>query len=618
MDKKQEELEVLDFEMDSPVTDETIEMLDFEADIKVSNEIDEMLDFIDISPNETKKEENIELNKLLEETNNNENKVEIDASKEKLDEYVPSIKDFNIKSAKTRKIVKKAMLYVIIIMLLGFEFFINKTGDVLNDLRVYASDNSPIRIIENDKYGYLDYTGRRIVNPKYSYGENFVKGYAIVKDSSNLPLIIDKGGNEVKPTGTYFSLYRAGYDIIASKVTKKGLKYGILDANLNKKVDFKYDMISYVDGAYTYTLDNKVGLINLDGKIVFSYKLTDKDDKSIYVLPSNVTDDENDRYAVVTINSSSQIINLNDGTVVTTLTLDVITPEENNIFYKTDSNGNKTYFYVYDNKVIMESIDYTSVSVNSINTGVIKALTKNFNYQYISVKTKEQIHKNLTEKNTYYGENIFTYSKRDYRKNKDIIVMVKNGEEFKTLEADFKIEKSFLNGIAIVKFNDGTYGYLNEEGNLITKERFIEVNEFDTYGEAIAKTKNGYGVINRNGKVIIDFENEDIKMTSGEVKLKTSADKNVFYAVKKDNRYALYKSNGKKANNKYYDEVIFDNKYPILKVSTDAYDSIITSESLSEIILTSFNTEYEASNSCIIINNKYYNYNGKLIYEKNI
>ena len=290
--------------------DEEIETLDFEADEKVSNQIDEMLDFIDLSEDTTDSKNDAQLEKLLETSNETSNNVEIDGSKEKLDEYKPSIKDFNIKNAKIRKIVKKSMLYVIIVMLLGFEFFINKTGDVLNSLRVYASDNQPIRIIQNNKYGYIDYTGNKLVNPKYTYGENFVKGYAIVKDSSNLPLIIDKGGKVVVPTGTYFSVYRAGTDIIASKVTKSGLKYGVLDANLKEKTEFKYDMITYSGDVYTFTDKNTVGLINSEGKEIFEYKLNDGDDKIIEVTASPVTDSSYQRYAVVTVNSSSLIVNM--------------------------------------------------------------------------------------------------------------------------------------------------------------------------------------------------------------------------------------------------------------------------------------------------------------------
>ena len=68
---------------------------------------------------------------------------------------------------------------------------------------------------------------------------------------------------------------------------------------------FKYNSINYVDGAYTYVLGNEVGIINLEGKQVYSYKLTDSDDKIIRVSSSKVNSDKNTRYAVVTINSSS-------------------------------------------------------------------------------------------------------------------------------------------------------------------------------------------------------------------------------------------------------------------------------------------------------------------------
>lgn len=598
--------------------DEEIEMLDFEADEKVSNQIDEMLDFIDLSDvsEDTKSDEQLE--KLLDSSSTIQTKVEIDASREKLDEYKPSIKDFNIKNAKTKKMVKKAMLYVIIVMLLGFEFFINKTGEVLDNLRVYASNNAPIRIVQNNKYGYIDHTGKKIVNPKYSYGEEFIKGYAIVKDSSNLPLIIDKGGKEVIPTGTYFSIYRVGTDIIASKVTKKGLKYGILDADLKEKTEFKYDMISYSGDCYTYTISNAVGIINLDGRDIYRYKLTDDADKIIEVSASSVTNKDYQRYAVIKVNSSSQIVNINDGTVVSGATLNEVVPEENNVFYEVNSNGSKRYIYVQDNKVLLESDDYTSLTINSIEAGVLKALTSSYTYEFISTKTMEQIKKGLKEDNTYYGDNVFVYADHNYKKNKDLLVMVKNGEIYKTLEEDFVIEKPFDNGIAIVKFTDGTYGYLNEEGSLISDSRFIEANSFDSYGEAVCKTDGGYGVINKDGKVIIEFENEEIKMVSDIIKKKSaSGSNNVFYAVKKDNKYAIYNSNGKRVNKTYYNDIVFDEKEPLFKASTDAKDMLITSEDLNIINLTSFNTEYKAYDNYIILKNEYYNYNGKLIYVDN-
>ena len=599
---------------------EEIETLDFDSDEEVSNMIDEMLDFVDTSEPTEVLSYNKELDELLQNTDKEENnkKIEIDASKEKLDDYKPSIKDFNIKSAKTRKIVHKAMLYVIIIMLLGFEFFINKTGDVLDDLRVYASDNQPIRITQNEKYGYIDYLGRKIVNPKYAYGENFIKGYAIVKNSSDLPLIIDKGGKEAIPSGNYFSIYRAGTDIVASKVTKKGLKYGILNEDIKEKTEFKYDSITYLDIIYTYVYNNVVGIINSDGKEIYNYKLNDSDDKIIEVAISSVTNDKYQRYGVAKVNSSSQIVNLSSGKIVTSPTLNEIIPKENNVFYELLPNGNKRFIYIQDDKVLVESEGYISLSISSIESGVLKAIDTSYKYEFISTKTLEQLKKGLTQDDVYEGEGIFIYKAYNYKKNKNEIVLVKSGEIFKTLDEDFTIYKGFKNGIAIVKFSDDTYGYLNEEGNFISEEHYLEALEFDSYGDAIAKKDSGYGIINNKGKVIIDFDNKEIKMASSEVKKKNVVEnKNIFYAVKKDNKYALYNSKGKRVDKEYYDDVIFDDNYGIVKVSTDINDSLIISNNMSKLNLTSFNTNYEAYDNYIIIKNDYYNYEGKIIYVNN-
>lgn len=616
MNKNDEEIEILDFEDHKPSLDDTVEMLDFEADKKVSSEIDEMLDFLDVAPksdDENKASELIE--KITEDKE--KTKIELDAGKEKLEEYKPSIKDFNIKSAKIRKYVKKGMLYVIIVMLLGFEFFINKTGDTLNDLVVYASDNEPIKIEQNAKYGYIDYTGDKIVNPKYLYGEDFIRGYAIVKNGSDLPLIINKGGKEVVKAGEYFSLYRAENDIIASKITKKGLKYGILDSNLKEKTPFKYDVISYKNGVYSYVLENDVGLINEDGKKIYTYKLTDRDDKGIDVTPSNVTSDNYQRYGVVKVNKTSLIVNLKDGKVVSSPTLNEIVPEENNVFYEVIASGSKRYMYVEDNKILFESETYNSVSIPSIKTGILKAINNSFTYEYISTKTQSEIKKGLSDNSSFYGDDIFMYTDYDTKKRVNTINLVKDGVVFKTISLNFEVYKPYKNGFAIIKYKDGTYGYLNENGDLLNDTHYIEAGEFDSYGDAVAKTENGYGVINKNGKTIINFENSEIKMASSSVKLKSLANRNnVFYAVKKENGYRLYNNKGKKVDSTIYNDVQFDENYPILKLSTDENDVLMTVEDKNKISLTSFNTNYEAHENYIIIKNEYYNYKGKLIYTK--
>lgn len=607
---KKEDIEMLDISDDFENTttldfDNDVETLDFDVEKKVSSEIDKLLDF---SVTEEKTSE--DLNKVLE--NNNDNNISINANK--LEEYKPSIKDFKIKSAKTRLIVKKSMLYVVIIMLIGFEFFITKTGNILNDLRVYGSDNQPIKIIQNDKYGYIDSYGEKVVNPKYIYAEDFVNGYAIVRNSSNLPLIINKGGKEVVPSGTYFSIYRADKNIICSKATKAGLKYGVLDPNLREIIPFNYDSINYLGNIYSFVNENTVGIINSNGKEIFTYKLTNNDSKVIKVSKSNVSDGVIP-YGVVTVNKTSQIVNLETGKSSSSPTLNKIVAEDNNVFYEITKNSSKKYMYVQDDKVLVESESYKSMSVKSITSGVIKAINDKYGYEFISTSSLEQIKKGLNNTEAFEGNNVFMYIRRNYKKNFNEIVLIKNGKEFKTIDGNYEVYKGFKNGFAILKLDDGKYTYINESGDFINSDRYIEAGEFDSYGDAVAKKESGYGIIGKDGKTKLGFEYNEIKSISENVKLKLSSEsKAVFYATKKENRYILYNSKGKKVSKTYYNDIEFDTDYPVFKASTNTLDLIITNKDLNEIKLTSFNTEYEAHDNYIIVKDEYYNYDGKLIH----
>ena len=271
--------------------------------------------------------------------------------------------------------------------------------------------------------------------------------------------------------------------------------------------------------------------------------------------------------------------------------------------------------YVQDDKVLVESESYKSMSVKSITSGVIKAINDKYGYEFISTSSLEQIKKGLNNTEAFEGDNVFMYIRRNYKKNFNEIVLIKNGKEFKTIDGNYEVYKGFKNGFAVLKLDDGKYAYINESGNFINDDRYIEAGEFDSYGDAVAKKESGYGVISKDGKTKLGFEYNEIKSISENVKLKLSSEsKAVFYAAKKENRYILYNSKGKKVSKTYYNNIEFNADYPVFKASTNTLDLIITNKDLNEIKLTSFNTEYETHDNYIIVKDEYYNYDGKLIH----
>lgn len=591
---------------------EEIETLDFELDNKVSNEIDEMLDFIEL---QAKPKEEISMLESVIDNAKVETSIEIKANEEKIEEYKTEVKDDNLKLAKRHRILKRAMLYVIIFMLFGFEFFIEKAGNVLNDIRVYAIDASPIRIVKNDKIGYIDTSGDNIVNPKYLYGEDFIDGYALVKGSNNFPMIIDKGGKIVVETGKYFSIYRSNEDFIASKLTKDGLKFGVLFSNLKEKIDFKYDYISFNNGLYTFTKENTVGVFNKEGKEIYSYQLSDEDDKKISVNLSNVKE-KYTPYASIKVNKTSVIINTIDGTIITKPTLNEIVVNDNNVFYEKLKNNVNRYFYIKDNKVILESETYNSVSVFSIESGIIKCINPNYTTEYISALTGEQIKKNISN-DVYYNDDLFIYKEYNYKKYKNVFNIVKNGKIINTLDNIKAIYKPYKNSFAIVEYEDGKYGYINNEGKFLNDIHYDKLEEFDTYKNAIIFLDGKYGVINNKGDYILKPKYSNIISAGAKYKKNNDFENNVFYAASLDSKYILFDSKGKKYNSEKYTEVVFDELYPIVKVKSNEGTKILLPKKQSEIELESFEKKYKAFDNYILIDNKYYSYNGIEIYEIN-
>ena len=66
---------------------------------------------------------------------------------------------------------------------------------------------------------------------------------------------------------------------------------GLLDSNLKEVTRIKYDNLSYSKaGIFMYTENNTMGIMNKDGKELYSYKVDEIDDKDISIEVSNMTD----------------------------------------------------------------------------------------------------------------------------------------------------------------------------------------------------------------------------------------------------------------------------------------------------------------------------------------
>ena len=186
------------------------------------------------------------------------------------------IKDIPAKNSKVtfkRTSIILPVIAFVFVSILGMYLFINYSKAETDDL---------IRIEENKKFGYIDTEGTIVTRAKYPYGTEFYKGYAIVKNNNNLYGILNGKGVVEIPFGSFYYIGLFGNRYIASKITNEGLKQALLDYKLDELTSYKYDSLSYAkNGMYLFTRGETMGILNREGKEIYSFMVDEVDDRNI-------------------------------------------------------------------------------------------------------------------------------------------------------------------------------------------------------------------------------------------------------------------------------------------------------------------------------------------------
>lgn len=534
--------------------------------------------------------------------NNSSESQKVEENKQKKSETIQNIKNSIYKNSKIIPVV--AFLFVSV---LGVYIFLNN---------VNADEVNLIKIEEKSKVGYIDDEGEVIVKPKYLYGTDYYKGYAVVKNYNSLYGILDGKGKTEIAFGNIFSasLYKNRY--IVSKFTNEGLKMGLLDSNLKEVTRFKYDNLSYSkSGVFMFTENEKMGILNSDGKEIYTYKVDEVDDRNISIEVSNLSGSStSDLYAKIKINDSSTIINTKTGKEVYKYTLDDINVLDNNVFYIKNDSGNNKYFVIKDDRVIYETLEYRRIRIEDLDSNIAIAIKEDASIDYIDLSTKTKINTNGNVKYTYSNgiilEEVYNFS------NSKNEFTIKNPKKVLGTISDIDpVDDTFINGYMKINTNNKKYNYVDKKGNIISKKEYETASDFNENGYAVISNNDQYGVIDVKGKEIIKTKYDEIIML----------DSDLFNNVKKINKQELfiYKNNNKygiiNAKEKVVIKAIYDDfeeittKYPVIKAKYNNEEVIINLNTLKELTVK-VNGDVEVYENYIISNNEYYNYNGDLIY----
>ena len=596
--------------------------------------LDDDEDFEEVTPSNTKKEEVIEeilpdntpdlSNQTIFETNNDQTIFSEETTKPTNDlasqtifsegsapvldvkppkaKKINNIKEFFIANSKALPVL--AFLFV---SGLGVYIFINNVkADIIN----------LIKIEEKEKIGYINNEGNVVVKPKYVYGSDYYKGYAIVKNYNNLYGVIDGKGDSEIAFGNIFSANLYGNRYIVSRFTNDGLKMGLLDSNLKEVTRCVYDNISYSkSGIFMYTKGDVMGILNNDGKEIYSYKVDEIDDKNISVEVSNITDkNESPLYAKIKVNSSSTIINIKTGKEVYKYTLDDIRVLDNNVFYVRNKNNNNKYFVIKDDKIAYETNEYLRLRVEDISSDIAIAIKDNASIDYINLLTREKINQAGEIKYTY-SDGVVLQEIYNFSTNKNEFSVITPKKTLGTFSDLKPVDDTYVNGYMKVITENEKYAFIDKKGDFINKEEYDTATDFNENGFAIVSNDNMYGVIDTNGREVLKMKYDEIKFLDdtlfSNVEKKTNQKLFIF---KENEKYGIISANGKIAVKPIYNNFkTITTKYPIIKADYDSETILVNLETYKDLSID-VNKNTQIYEDYIISNADYYNYDGQLIY----
>lgn len=395
---------------------------------------------------------------------------------------------------KLEKIVRKKPLEKIILM-------VDDAGEV---------NLGYIVIKKNKKYGIINTSGKYIKSPNYDLIKKINSKMYFLKNNNELSIYNIKLDKELKID--YFSY-------IGNKLYKASLnnKYGIIDENLNIKIDMINDEI--------YSNNKNILVLNEKEKYLLDKNFNKKILKNYY---SNIQLGIGN-YLYINSDNKYGIIDFDE--------IVKISPKYNELVNLNNKNiligyiGKENYFINLD-KNIEKKINYENYSMESMNRAMV---LKNGKIGYINELGEEVI-------STEYDGGFL------YKEEKDFIQLKKedswyllNLKTSKSKKIPFEDIGEYKDGLMVVK-KEEKFGYIDKEGKIKIPLNYTIAEDFNN-GLAIVSSDKGFGVINKKGKRIIPLLYDEILI------------KDSYIYIKKDRKYGLYSKKGEEILPIIYDKL---------------------------------------------------------------
>ena len=271
-------------------------------------------------------------------------------------------------------------------------------------------------------------------------------------------------------------------------------------------------------------------------------------------------------------------------------------------------------FVIKNDKIVFETTDYKRIRIENLDSNIAICIKDNAQIDYVNLLDKSII--NADDGKDYtYSDGVVLIKKYDFNLKKEVYTIYTPNKELGTFSDIKTIDNKFQNNFMKIKTQNDKYGFINKNGNVVTKKEYEEVSDYNKNGFAIVSNDNLYGVINEKGKEVVQLKYDEIIFLNDTLfkNIKKLTNKELFI-FEGNGKYGIIDSDGKELIKPIYDSFdIITTKYPIIKGKYNGENVIINLETFKDLSIKS-PKKIQVYENYIISNNSYYNYNGEMIY----
>ena len=399
------------------------------------------------------------------------------------------------------------------------------TNPIYEEIDTLQYKEGEFVIKKDNKYGIMNMNGYVIINPEYdnikadayySPDTGYKNDGYIVSNTTDEGYrygYIDNEGNKILDTN-YNDLYRINYEGETYLICAENGKYGLFNKNKNI-IPNEYQAITYIEGDNLCLVQKgkKYGIITLEGSMILQVRYNQIDINGDYIY----TTDENSEIKVY--DKKGNEVEVNQNTTISTI-------QENPEYkiYIDTSNGTTLYsIYQGENKITNGNYNYIGYLSNnnyiaSRQNEKLGVIDQNEN---IKLEMKYDTIRKIDGTNLVEADIQSTNTIEIYNSNLEKIAEMNNAtltveENYIKLSSTTEIRYFDLEGkekqnteifpenTIFAKSQNGKWGFVDKNGQVVVDYQYDEVTEQNEYGFAGVKLNDKWGIVDKNGKIIVE------------------------------------------------------------------------------------------------------------------